>query len=475
MQREPRKYDSNDEENATSPILTLPVEIILQIFVEGTRTWRYLEPQSLPFPTIAASVCKNWRMIAKSAPQLWALLIPPLHREHHTCLAWTSQWLERSRKVPLSVVLDIKLVTMHLDGNWLYQTLETDRKIFEILSLILEGNHVGRLRRLNIRSFSGRAFNEFMEGLDQSGLFDASGLEQLSLYTLDEEGFGSGHVFSGPPSCRWDTLQKLPSLRKFGFLNVCPPVPPPVISSLTSLTTYHGLFLDHAGAKALFSGAPNLAHIIIHDVVFRNRRIGPNTDIAISVPSLRSLAVEMSPSYYDRIMINRQRAKETFASLFDYVSIPALEYLEIQGKFDYDIFFASSLSESLRTVKKLRIANMDHLGFDDIQSLHSFHALEELEIVQAPATEILTQVKPSTFSAGEILWPELRCLTLDTTDVKNIESCIDLVWTRAALHGSKFRDLKLSKSSIGLLKVGGLMSERHGKLLDRFEDSIGKE
>ncbi|KAJ7653681.1 hypothetical protein DFH06DRAFT_1204464 [Mycena polygramma] len=91
----------------TYPVLTLPSEIMLEIFVH------FLPPRPLcpslrgtESPIFLASICRKWREIALSTPTLWRAIPITLHatdtafqRQH--CML--EEWLERSRSGPLSI------------------------------------------------------------------------------------------------------------------------------------------------------------------------------------------------------------------------------------------------------------------------------------------------------------------------------------------------------------------------------------
>ncbi|KAJ7661934.1 hypothetical protein DFH06DRAFT_1191069 [Mycena polygramma] len=91
----------------TYPVLTLPNEIVSEIFVH------FLPPRPLcpslrgtDSPTFLASICRKWREIALDTPTLWRAIPITLYatdtafqRQH--CML--EDWLERSRSGPLSI------------------------------------------------------------------------------------------------------------------------------------------------------------------------------------------------------------------------------------------------------------------------------------------------------------------------------------------------------------------------------------
>lgn len=452
------RKQSGEQLAATSFFTLLPVEIISKIFLEGTQTWRNLEPQSLPFPTTVAAVCTYWRMVAEDMPELWTFILPPLHKETEECLEWTSKWFERSGTKLVSVVLDVLVVTKEMRGEMVWQTV---RKIAATLDFLAD--HSRRLRRLDVRSVSFDTFEGFMPDV-----WDIPNLEQLSLCPL--RGYQTIYSFSEDDS-RWSTLRDLPRLRKLKFRNISPPI----VSTLTSLST-HNLCIDYEGIKDLFSTAPHLAHIVMHHLHPITPRVDLLHFIPVSAPSLRSIAVETLKSYYDTVKYYEERYNATHFSLFSYMAIPKLEYLEIQGDFRYDIVFGLSLSESLGTIKKLRIAKMEQLG-NHAKILQSFYGLEELEIVHAPASELFPRAKVLNLSIdfSQVVWPQLRSIVLDTTNLNSLLSTVKFLEMRAGHPDFRIQNLELSRSSMRLLTEGDETSEDHAMFLRKFEKQGGKE
>ncbi|KAJ6589194.1 hypothetical protein B0H19DRAFT_232880 [Mycena capillaripes] len=88
------------------PVLTLPNEIVSEIFVHFLPIY----PQYPPFsgtlsPTVLTQVCHEWREIALATPALWSAIslttsaVPPFERQLHI----SEIWLHRSRRSPLSI------------------------------------------------------------------------------------------------------------------------------------------------------------------------------------------------------------------------------------------------------------------------------------------------------------------------------------------------------------------------------------
>ncbi|KAJ3570297.1 hypothetical protein NP233_g4505 [Leucocoprinus birnbaumii] len=89
--------------NQASPpmIDVLPPEILSAVFALLRQTRRYR--QLLPFQVQLSHVCRHWRQVALSTPQLWST-ISIFSSESQLC---TNEWLTRSCTVPLDVRLDL--------------------------------------------------------------------------------------------------------------------------------------------------------------------------------------------------------------------------------------------------------------------------------------------------------------------------------------------------------------------------------
>ncbi|KAJ7653664.1 hypothetical protein DFH06DRAFT_1093220 [Mycena polygramma] len=91
------------------PVLTLPNEIVSEIFVQSIPPYPHCQPLTgTGSPTSLAQICHIWREIALATPALWraialSLSIPEftIEQQQHSM----DLWLERSRSCPLSIHL----------------------------------------------------------------------------------------------------------------------------------------------------------------------------------------------------------------------------------------------------------------------------------------------------------------------------------------------------------------------------------
>ncbi|KAJ7074036.1 hypothetical protein C8F01DRAFT_1043119 [Mycena amicta] len=94
----------------TYPVLTLPTEIVSEIFIQYIPIYPACPPLlGDGSPTKLAQICRHWREIAHATPMLWRAI--ELFLSDSLLDACTSQldtaktWLERSRALPLSILI----------------------------------------------------------------------------------------------------------------------------------------------------------------------------------------------------------------------------------------------------------------------------------------------------------------------------------------------------------------------------------
>ncbi|KAJ7088216.1 hypothetical protein C8R43DRAFT_297889 [Mycena crocata] len=113
------------------PVLTLPNEIVSEIFVRFLPTYPHCPSMTGLFsPTLLTQICRKWRHISLTTPALWRAISFPLH----TILAvhQLESWLERSCFCPLSVEI---AYSSPPQAEAVFQTLVPHRLRWEYLTL----------------------------------------------------------------------------------------------------------------------------------------------------------------------------------------------------------------------------------------------------------------------------------------------------------------------------------------------------
>ncbi|KAJ7859512.1 hypothetical protein B0H14DRAFT_629186 [Mycena olivaceomarginata] len=128
------------EQSSKYPVLTLPTEIIIEVFMHFLPTYPLCPPLTgLDSPTLLTQICHEWREIALGTATLWrAILLNdhtiPFERQAHLC----NMWLSRSLFHPLSI--DI------------YEDIVNPLRTAELLSALVL--HRARWQHLNLRRLS---------------------------------------------------------------------------------------------------------------------------------------------------------------------------------------------------------------------------------------------------------------------------------------------------------------------------------
>ncbi|KAJ7629788.1 hypothetical protein DFH06DRAFT_1480331 [Mycena polygramma] len=92
------------------PVLTLPSELISEIFLHVLPPYPYFLQLTGPFsPTPLTQICQKWRDIALGTPELWSAISSFDNNKDERELCIFELWLERSRHCPLSIKLGTDL------------------------------------------------------------------------------------------------------------------------------------------------------------------------------------------------------------------------------------------------------------------------------------------------------------------------------------------------------------------------------
>ncbi|KAF8217845.1 hypothetical protein K438DRAFT_1795743 [Mycena galopus ATCC 62051] len=132
----------------TYPVLTLPNEIISEIFINFLPIYpRYPSFAGLDSPTLLTQICRQWRQIAVATLELWRVISFPDDSDSATFaqhLDLCRIWLTRSCSFPLAIRLD----SHTLRASHISQVLETitpHRARLERLDLNLSPSHISVL------------------------------------------------------------------------------------------------------------------------------------------------------------------------------------------------------------------------------------------------------------------------------------------------------------------------------------------
>ncbi|KAJ6600265.1 hypothetical protein DFH09DRAFT_1127920, partial [Mycena vulgaris] len=95
-------------ETFTYPVLTAPVGIISHIFLDCLPAHGRVQPSQRAAPLVLAQICRHWRDIAHSLPQLWNSIDLKFARANSMyagASALLGTWLKRANGRPVSITL----------------------------------------------------------------------------------------------------------------------------------------------------------------------------------------------------------------------------------------------------------------------------------------------------------------------------------------------------------------------------------
>ncbi|TDL20761.1 hypothetical protein BD410DRAFT_790412 [Rickenella mellea] len=86
-------------------IKDLPTELLIQIFLDCLSLKEFPRPSTREAPVSLTRVCRRWRSIASSTPQLWAAITSSRSQSEERDVMALDVWIKRSGTCPLSVSL----------------------------------------------------------------------------------------------------------------------------------------------------------------------------------------------------------------------------------------------------------------------------------------------------------------------------------------------------------------------------------
>ncbi|KAJ7209347.1 hypothetical protein B0H12DRAFT_1242883 [Mycena haematopus] len=132
----------------TYPILTLPPEIVAEIFTHWLPSYPDCPPPRGIFsPLLLCQICQHWRTIALSTPMLWrAISVEPMQGDSEKKLAaeldLLKTWLKRSGECPLSLSLvHARKVTHRLVPQFL-RAIVAHRQRWEHVDVLMPFEHM---------------------------------------------------------------------------------------------------------------------------------------------------------------------------------------------------------------------------------------------------------------------------------------------------------------------------------------------
>ncbi|KAH6874318.1 hypothetical protein BKA70DRAFT_1412901 [Coprinopsis sp. MPI-PUGE-AT-0042] len=372
----------------------MPNELLTKVFksitVLSLREWSESYAGSgnswgLPFPMLACSVCRHWRSVALSSPELWSTIYVPFFASGRVLLAdpvkFTSLWLTRSKAASLEVFLSVPPLSLAFDlaGE-------------VILPKVMQ--HLDRLRSLSIVANSGHVLTfPNVKGM----LSPLVAVEQRSpLHTLSLR-------FQGGASTSTRITERTALLDRDWN------APDGEIMALNALET---LELEGVRVKAAFF--PHLVSLTVYDLVCTVEEF---KQLFESLPALRQLAlfrlqvfdeVATMTNFHPLIASNLQILSLSFTrrpldSTLPYpatiLRLPNLSRLDLDGSSSVPICSCldSSFISALDNLQTLRVSNYSRFALDshsestwsDINLLQRIISIRHLELINSPVGQLL--------------------------------------------------------------------------------------
>ncbi|KAJ7665352.1 hypothetical protein DFH06DRAFT_311459 [Mycena polygramma] len=120
------------------PVLTLPNEIISEIFIHFLPEYRFPPLTGTLSPTLLAQICRRWREIALATPALWRAVGSYNEGIVLNCEMQArifDIWLNRSRSCPVSI--EIGKAALNVDYGKILATVVPHRARWELLDLLI--------------------------------------------------------------------------------------------------------------------------------------------------------------------------------------------------------------------------------------------------------------------------------------------------------------------------------------------------
>ncbi|KAJ7368751.1 hypothetical protein DFH08DRAFT_32633 [Mycena albidolilacea] len=316
------------------PTLTLPPEIISKIFLHclpAKRESDVANPKEAPL--LLTQVSRAWRDIAISTPELWSAFDVEIGWPEPNLLDMGETWLKRARERPLSVKLASCGLLSDID--------HIDRFVTTLW---------GRSR--GIRALDLRVSVEDFDVIDTPVSHDFGILQKLSFHL--QQGLGGSAIDREPLAL----FRNAPVLSEVLISEV-----PPSLITLPwhQLTKFTGEIYTIAECLEALRLMPNLIHCtfaafdsspssptIPRSFSFSNAAVTQNDLKLFTHPTVQHL--ELFGATSDSAL------RANSACILAFLTLPALETLEIRGVEDYDkVVLDSFLSRSAPPLRKLSV------------------------------------------------------------------------------------------------------------------------
>ncbi|KAK7054003.1 F-box domain-containing protein [Favolaschia claudopus] len=341
------------------PVLALPPEITSEIFVHCLPTDRTADVVNVcEAPLLLTHVCRAWRHIAISLPALWTTFNVTLKdSDDLPRLSYIAQiWLKRAKTCPLS---------MRIAGALQYnKTFRSFAKLFQ--------NHSSRIRSLELYT-GGKDLDILQSRLSDD--LDLTSLQKLFVRLSDDyDTTGEGTI---------EMFASAPNLHEAVIKNILPSF---LILPWQQLTTLTVEMLTMTCSLDILKLTPNLINCYLSAVFDMEDPIQETANPRLSWPNLQHLILFKTTNL---------ELPSSAHILFDFVTLPALQTLEISETDGFEAQeFDSFLQRSCSPLEKIVFHLLHNLKTSIILS-PSFNTLPLVELeLWNPAREFIVGFFP---------------------------------------------------------------------------------
>ncbi|KAJ6566281.1 hypothetical protein B0H19DRAFT_1257534 [Mycena capillaripes] len=413
------------------PALSLPYELISEIFILCLPLHRRVRPGRKRAPLLLAQICGHWRSIALATPELWRSIylefpidfpydgistlfgirdLEPV--PDHTC-ALFALWITRAAGQSLSITIICPSSRMSLPNGLLEMVAANSAQC-------------GRLE-LQITKQDMRLFDHV--AVDQFPL-----LQSLCIHITNDY----GHLRS------LGIISRCKSLQAIHLRDSLSSSPGNFEWLPTSLTSLHlaNIHISQVDEVALiFDRFPHLLHLSLHSYLHRQQAQQP-----ITAPRLKSLLLLGSPQ------------------ILDVFTIPTLEHLEVRLWYEADTHFLSFLARSAPHLTHLTL----ECNWPDTALASSLEAVPNLPTLELLFSNSCANTAGYAIMQRPALVPHLRTLIItDVADAPDFAPFLAVLRARPTLVHAELHvrprhtsplDLPLGEVRAGLeaLLHGGL-------------------
>ncbi|KAJ7039809.1 hypothetical protein C8F04DRAFT_279802 [Mycena alexandri] len=352
--------------NIVYPVLTLPPELVSQIFVHCLPSHGRVRPKVDTPPLSLSQICRDWREIALSSCELWSSLdlLFTAGSPNDGALPLLETWFSRAKDYPLSV-------TIRSEDE------ELDPKIISLISSV-----AGRIQSLELQ---GRREDLQLFATPHATF---TRLRRLAVIYPDSS-------FAYHPDFASDILENIdaPSL-----LELTIPSAPRSFNRYPSLTSIKLRSIDERGLVDLSHQFPQLLHLTASVTGEWNSDDDSDSDNSssdrLSLPT--------------HIILPRLQSLHLLRGEFDLFTLPSLRRLENPE------YYVANESDRLLAFVERSACDLDHIGldFDDlVKCLEVIPSVASLNVLLHP--EEMPQFKELMTTAPTPL-PHLRILGISS-------------------------------------------------------------